>query len=475
MCRVCWQADPEWKDKYCVRRAYDPAHRELDTAGGLTHPASSSDEEVVPMSNSERVTFAGSSGSLSGRLETPEQPPTTWAVFAHCFTCGKDNSAAARISRALTGSGIGVLRFDFTGLGDSEGDFAATGFSSNVDDLVCAADFMRASHGAPTMLIGHSLGGAAVLAAASRINDVNAIAVIGTPADPGHVAGLLRQSRDDIAAGEATISIAGREFRLQRQFLDDIAAQPQRERIRAADAALLVLHSPTDQVVSVDNAREIFDIARHPKSFVALDGADHLLSCRDDAEYAATVIAAWAGRYLKHHASTALTRSGPPPSDDGVVRVAERGDAGSLTQDITVGSHRLVADEPRPISDDMGPTPYDLLLAALGACTSMTIRMYAERKRWPLESVVVDARHSRVHAQDCAELDKTKGFIDRIERHIMLQGPLSAIQRDRLMEIASRCPVHRTLRSEVDIRTTGRLRDSNHSQLSPASSIIGDR
>ena len=402
------------------------------------------------MNTSTRTVFQGTSGELAGKLEMPTGAPRAWALFAHCFTCGKDNVAASRISRALASRGIAVLRFDFTGLGDSEGDFAATGFSSNVEDVVCAADHLRDQFGAPTVLIGHSLGGAAVLAAARQIPEVRAVVTIGAPADPFHVVGLLGDVTPVVEAGEATVSIGGRPFRVRRQFLDDIAMQPQCERISTLDAALLVMHSPIDEVVAVNNARVIFDTARHPKSFISLDGADHLLSDRNDAEYAANVLAAWSTRYVGAHTPTADPTTDDPA--DGAVRVAESG-PGRLTQQISARQHRLTADEPHPVGDDAGPTPYDLLLAALGACTSMTVRMYADRKQWPLERIVVDSRHFRIHAKDCAECETATGMVDRVERDITLIGALDADQRAALLDIADRCPVHRTLRSEVSIHT----------------------
>lgn len=400
------------------------------------------------MSTQTKTIFPGSDGDLAGKLELPTGNPRAFALFAHCFTCGKDNVAAGRISRALAKQGIAVLRFDFTGLGESEGDFASTSFSSNIEDMVNAADHLRSQYSAPSILIGHSLGGAAVLAAARLIPEVRAVATIGAPADPSHVTGLLGDVLPAVQAGEATVSIGGRPFRVRRQFLDDIATQPQHERISALDAALLVLHSPVDEVVSVNNARTIFDTARHPKSFISLDGADHLLSNRADAEYAANVLAAWSSRYADAPANMADTAD----TADGVVRVAESG-TGKLAQHISAGSHRLSADEPHPVGDDTGLNPYDLLLAALGACTSMTVRMYADRKQIPLERVVVESRHCRIHADDCAECETTTGMVDRIERDITLIGPLDAEQRAALLAIADRCPVHRTLRSEVVIHT----------------------
>ncbi|TQR87436.1 alpha/beta fold hydrolase [Mycobacterium hodleri] len=402
------------------------------------------------MSTPTRAVFRGSSGELVGKLEMPSELPKAWALFAHCFTCGKDNVAAGRISRALANQGFAVLRFDFTGLGESEGDFAATGFSSNIEDLVCAANHLRDQYAAPAVLIGHSLGGAAALAAAPRIPEVRGVVTIGAPADPFHVVGMLGDVTPVVEAGEATVSIGGRPFRVRRQFLDDIAMQPQCERIATLEAALLVMHSPVDQVVAVNNARIIFDTARHPKSFIALDGADHLLSDRADAEYAASVLAAWSSKYVTAPTTTANVSTDDPA--DGAVRVAEIG-PGRLTQQISARRHRLTTDEPHPVGDDAGPTPYDLLLAALGACTSMTVRMYADRKQWPLERIVVESRHFRIHAKDCDECETGTGMVDRIDRDITLIGPLDADQRAKLLDIADRCPVHRTLRSEVSIHT----------------------
>lgn len=400
---------------------------------------------ITPSSKAE---FPGAQGfPLAARLDLPIGRPRGYALFAHCFTCGKDVVSAARIARGLTGFGLAVLRFDFTGLGGSGGDFANTDFSSNVEDLVRAADFLRTAYAAPTLLVGHSLGGAAVLAAAHRIPEVRAVATLAAPADPAHAAGVFGGAIEAIRRdGDAQVSLAGRTFRIRREFLDDIAEQPQQERLRTLNAALLVMHSPVDETVGIDNARRIFDTARHPKSFVAVDGADHLLSKPDDAEYVAGVLAAWAGRY-------ALERPADPPPAEGVVVVAENGE-GPYGQQILSGVHRLAADEPEPVGNDTGPSPYDLLLAALGACTSMTVRMYADRKQWALDQVTVQLQHAKVHAKDCAECETKVGTIDRIDRSIRLDGDLDATQRARLLEIADKCPVHRTLHSEVIIETT---------------------
>lgn len=396
---------------------------------------------------SHHIEFTGHRGAvLSGRLDMPPVPPRAYALFAHGFTGSKEVVSASRISRALTDDGIAVLRFDFTGLGNSEGDFSNTDFSSNIEDLVAAADHLRAEHEAPTFLVGHSFGGAAVIAAAHRVPEVAAVATIGAPCDPAHVAAQFRGSREDIERdGEAEVSIAGRSFRIRKEFLDDIREQPQSERIAGLDAALMVMHAPMDEIVGVDNARQIFDTARHPKSFVSLDGADHLLTRRADTEFAASVLGAWALRYL------------PEPEEqdaalEGRVVVSEN-DVGTYGQHITTGDHILTADEPRPTGEDSGPSPYDLLLSALGACTSMTLRMYAERKGLPLEKVTVALEHDRIHASDCDECETRGGKVDHIRRRIHLEGELDDAQRARLLEIADKCPIHRTLTSEIRIDT----------------------
>ena len=413
-------------------------------------------EEALMAARFEKLTFPGSHEAvLAGRLELPDGKPRAYALFAHCFACTKDIFAAGRIAEALAGHGIAVLRFDFTGLGASEGDFAHTNFSSNVQDLIKAADFLREHYEAPKLLVGHSLGGAAVLAAAPRLPEAVAVATIGAPADPTHVARLFTDKRAEIeAAGEAEVLLAGRPFRIRKQFLDDIAQQSSAPMLSRLGKALLIFHAPRDQIVGIENASAIFQAARHPKSFISLDGADHLLSRRADAVYAADVLAAWASHYIggAENYSPELDRSEP-----GVVIVSERGvDAAHgisrLAQNIFVGRHRLTADEPSDGGgSDLGPNPYDLLLAALGACTSMTLRLYADHKKWPLARVAVRLSHEKIHAADCADCETREGKIDRIEREIDIGGPLDGAQRQRLLEIAEKCPVHRTLHSEIEV------------------------
>ncbi len=400
----------------------------------------------------ERFDFPNAQGqTLAALLEQPDGEPAAYALFAHCFTCSKDNLAAKRIAETLSARGIAVLRFDFTGLGASEGEFANTHFSSNVADLVAAADHLRRTKRAPTLLIGHSLGGAAVLAAASQIPEAKAVATIAAPSDPNHVTHLFKDKIEEIRAnGEGEVVLNGRPFRIRREFLDDVAEQNLLARVTGLHRALLVLHSPTDNLVGIDNATRIFLAARHPKSFVTLADADHLLTRRRDAIYAAHVIGAWAERYID--VAGAATTDERNENERAVVVTETR--ASKLQQSIAIGPHRLTADEPVPVGgEDSGPSPYELLLAGLGACTSMTLRIYAEPKGLPLERVSVRLTHEKIHAADCAECETREGKLDRIERVITLDGPLTEAQRARLLEIADKCPVHRTLMSEVNIRT----------------------
>ena len=397
----------------------------------------------------QRFTFPGHAGDeLSARLDMPEGPHLGTALFAHCFTCGKDISAARRIASRLAAMGIAVLRFDFTGLGHSKGEFANTTFSSNVQDLVLAAQSLTNRGMPPSLLIGHSLGGAAVLKAAGEIDSIKAVTTIGAPFDPGHVTHNFGSALDKIAAnGKAEVDLAGRPFTIGKQFVDDVAAAELAPAIGELGKALLVLHAPLDTTVGIENATQIFMAAKHPKSFVTLDDADHLINRNEDAEYAAEVIAAWAGRYLD------LTHPAPPPgAPEGIVRVSDAHADGFL-QDVNAGPHHhMLADDPEASGGtNRGMTPYGFLSAGLGACTSMTIRMYARRKQWPLRHVAVDVSHDKVHAQDA---DNPEGFrIDTFRREIRLEGDLDDTQRARLLEIADRCPVHRTLEHGARVET----------------------
>ena len=397
----------------------------------------------------ERIHFEGHNGhSLAARLDMPEGPHLATALFAHCFTCGKDIAAARRIAARLASMGIAVLRFDFTGLGHSAGEFANTSFTSNVEDLVYAARYLKGRGMPPGLLIGHSLGGAAVIRAALHIDSARAVVTLAAPHDPAHVLDHIDHRLPEIEAeGRATVDLAGRTFCIGAQFVRDVGAASLDQALHDMRAALLVMHAPRDEVVGIDNATAIFAAKSHPKSFVTLDDADHLISRRRDAEYAAAVIAAWAGRYLD------LTPPAPPPgAPEGVVRVSEADPKGFL-QDVQSGPHHhVLADEPVAYGGtNRGMSPYGFLSAGLGACTSMTIRMYARRKGWPLDHVAVDVRHDKVHAQDASGAQGDK--IDRFIRRITLRGTLDGAQRRRLLEIADRCPVHRTLERSATVVT----------------------
>jgi putative redox protein len=407
--------------------------------------------------NKIRIDFDNASGErLAGLLEMPagEDRVSAFALFAHCFTCGKDNAAASRISRALAARGIGVLRFDFTGLGNSDGDFANTGFTSNVEDLVYAARALESRYRAPQLLIGHSLGGAAVLAAARQLDSVEAVATIAAPSTAAHVAKLFKDSAARIREqGRAKVMLGGREFEIESGFLDDIERYASTDGIADLDAALLVLHSPLDTIVSIDEAASIYQAARHPKSFLSLDKADHLLSHAQDAEYVATMIASWAGRYIETRLPQAAAATSELAAGEVLITELDR----RFLRGMYAGEHFLRADEPLEHGgSDLGPTPYDLLLMSLGACTSMTLRMYANRKQIPLDDLRVRLRHERVHAKDCEDCEQGKGM-ERISRSIALDGELNAEQREKLLEIADKCPVHRTL--EGDLRIDSELID----------------
>ncbi len=403
---------------------------------------------------SEKITFEGSLGEpLAGRLEIPDGPVRAYALFAHCFTCSKDIFAAARIAGALAERNIAVLRFDFTGLGASGGDFSNTNFTSNIDDLIRAAGYLRDNYEAPKLLIGHSLGGAAVLAAAQDVPESVGVATIGAPASAEHVAHNFGDRLRIIEEqGEAEVQLAGRPFRIRKQFLDDITSQNVDARIASMRKALIVFHSPVDQTVGIENAAQIFQAAKHPKSFVSLEQADHLLSKRADAVYVAEVLSTWATRYLgERPAENKVT----PKGIEGDVIVGETR-AGKFQQQVLIGPHTFMADEPASIGGmESGPTPYDLLLAGLGACTSMTMRLYADRHNIPANKVEVTLKHNKIHATDCETCETKNSKIDYIERTIKIDGDVSPEQRTKLLEIADKCPVHKTLHSEVTI--TSRL------------------
>jgi uncharacterized OsmC-like protein/alpha/beta superfamily hydrolase len=401
---------------------------------------------------SQRVSFEGSAGEpLAARLDLPAGPPIAFAIFAHCFTCSKDVKAAGRIAAGLNATGIAVLRFDFTGLGASGGEFANTNFSSNLEDLRRAADWLRADHRAPQLLVGHSFGGAAVIAVAADIPEVRAVATIGAPSSTLHLTHLFADAVPTLEReGRAQVTIAGRSFTIHREFLADLAAHDVERKAAELHRALLVLHSPTDLEVGIDHATSLFGAARHPKSFIALDGADHLLTNPQDAVFAATVIGAWATRYLDAEAPVAA----PTPASTAAVVVAET-TQGTYLNHVVAGRHHFLADEPNDVGGfDAGPSPYDLLAAGLGACTSMTLRLYADRKDMALDRITVEIDHEKVYADDRDSATAGRsGGIDRFVRRIRLEGSLDEAQRADLLRVADRCPVHRTLTQASQVIT----------------------
>lgn len=397
----------------------------------------------------QKVTFENTAGqTLSGVLDVPADTPVAYALFAHCFTCSKNLKAASNIARALNDAGIAVLRFDFTGLGQSEGEFADTNFSSNVEDLLAAARFLDQAHEAPAILVGHSLGGTAVLQAATEVPSAVAVATIGSPSEPAHVARMFAGSEDALRErGEATVDLGGRPFLMKQQFLDDLGKQDLNASIGILRKALLIMHAPLDTIVEIENASALFMAAKHPKSFVSLDNADHLLSREADSRYAGQVLASWASRYLPDQ-----ERSDALEAADR--EVVARTKLGGFRTEVRLGRHDIIADEPRSVGGtDLGPTPYDLLSAALATCTSMTLRMYANHKGLNLESATVRVEHDKIHAEDCEDCESGSGKIDEFRRTISLEGDLTDEVRNRMLEIADRCPVHRTLHGEIKVRS----------------------
>ncbi len=398
----------------------------------------------------QRIQFTNRADqALAGLIDVPPGGARAWALFAHCFTCSKNLKAATNIVQSLNDAGIAVMRFDFTGLGQSEGEFGDTSFSSNVTDLVDAARWLEAEHEAPSILLGHSLGGTAVLRAASDVPSAVAVATIGSPAEPAHVKHLFGDSLAELERdGSAEVNIGGRPFRMRRDFVDDLETHDLKTEVNKLRRALLVMHAPLDTIVEIDNASALFKAAKHPKSFVSLDHADHLLSRPADSQYAGAVLAAWASRYLPEAANGAPSLSASPDE------VAARTSAGGFRTEIVSGPHRWLADEPASVGGtNLGPTPYDLLSAALAACTTMTLRMYADHKGIDLDSATVRVQHGKTHARDCDDCETSEGKVDEFLRELSFAGKLSDAEATRLVEIADKCPVHRTLHSEVKIRT----------------------
>lgn len=401
---------------------------------------------------SSKITFTNAQGiTLSGRMDMPlDQEPHNFAIFAHCFTCTKDFSAVRNVSKALANEGFGVLRFDFTGLGDSDGDFSDTNFSSNIEDLVHAAKFLETNFKAPSLLIGHSLGGAAAIFAAHEIPSIQALATIGAPSNPVHVKSQFGEQAAIIEnEGEANVVLAGREFKFKKQFFDDLEEQScQRAAAKLYGKAILILHSPQDATVSIKNAEEIYHAAKHPKSFVTLDGSEHLLIGKKNAAYVGKVISGWAARYIAVPEEEIIKSSHQ-------VAASLDGDDGFTTV-MKMGSHFSKADEPLKVGgNNYGPTPYELLAGSLSACTAMTIQMYAKRKGWDVENVEVHTSYGRDYASDCDNCDADSiEKIDTFRKEIKFTGNLDDKQLKRLLQIADKCPVHKTLHTETQVITT---------------------
>jgi uncharacterized OsmC-like protein/alpha/beta superfamily hydrolase len=397
---------------------------------------------------SKKIYFNNRDGiRLSCSLEVPPRKPRAFALFAHCFTCSKNIKAAYHISHTLANRGIACLRFDFTGIGESEGNFENTTFSSDVNDIIDAAGYLFHQYESPQILIGHSLGGTAVLKAAGTIDSVKAVVTIGSPYDPSQVIKLINEYSDNKVTKNNLVTLGEKKFLIKDQFLKDVNNSDISDDISNLRKALLILHAPLDNIVSVNNASQIFSAAKHPKSFISLHNSDHLLSDQSDSIYAAQIISAWTSRYI----SESKDENDIIPIDNKVIVQTSNQ---SLTTDIFSGSHHLIADEPVSLGgSDEGPNPYDYLLASLGACTSMTVMMYAKRKDWDLESVKVTLDHSKIHASDCKECETKTGKVDYIERNVEFIGKIDENQKKRLSEIADKCPVHRTLHSEIVVKT----------------------
>jgi putative redox protein len=398
----------------------------------------------------QKVDFKNQVGlTLSGHIHMPVGAIRAYAIYAPCFTCTQNVHAARRICQGLAERGIAALRLDFSGIGDSEGNFSDTNFTGNINDLLAAARFLEKKYQTPELMIGHSLGGTAAVVASSKLSSIKAVCTINSPCHPGHVAQHFTGLEETILwAGEADVDIGGQQYKIQKHFLDDLKSYDMEDVFQAFNAAILIFHAPHDDIVNIKNANYLFNLARHPKSFISLDTADHLIRDRRDADYIAATISAWSSRYIKFDAQEKSV------GEEGKVIVSET-DEGKFTQRVYIGDHILRADEPRGVEGGLGlgPSPYDFLLAGLGACTSMTLRLYAEHKGYPLEHTTVLLSHNKIHAQDCANCETQEGKVDVIERTIQLEGNLSQAQKESLLLIADKCPVHRTLTSEVVINT----------------------
>jgi len=401
--------------------------------------------------NPLKLTFKNRNGlDLAAHLYSPlDQTPRFYAVFAHCFTCSQNFSAVRRISTSLSQQGIAVLSFDFTGLGRSDGEFEESTFSSNITDLLDASEFLDKEYEAPKMLVGHSLGGAAVLYASFDLPNIEAVATIGAPAFPGHVKHLFQESLANIEElGSAEVKIGGRPFRISKQFIEDLEQKPLEKMLKKLKKSLLIIHSPQDEIVGIQNAADLYSASMHPKSFISLNGSDHMISKEEDSEYVGEVIASWSKRYVS------IDRKEGQLYDTEGNQVKVRLSGPGFTTEIKTPYHHMIADEPLEVGgDNLGPNPYDFLMASLGSCTAMTLKMYADRKKWSLKEVTVFLNHDKVHLNDSKNSSEKESKVSRFTRLINLEGDLDEDQRQRLIEISHRCPVHRTLEEDIVIQT----------------------
>ena len=387
---------------------------------------------------------------LQAYLELPaNQKPNNFAIFAHCFSCNSNFKATKNISRSLTNHGFGVLRFDFTGLGKSEGEFADSHFSANVEDLIDVHNYLETHYKAPSLLIGHSLGGAAVIVAASKLKNIKAVATVGAPATVGHVTHLFSHEPEDISEkGAIEVNIGGRPFKINEDFVADFSKTDLPKIIKELRKPILVMHAPFDKIVGIENAHEMYHNAHHPKSFVSLDAADHLLTKSSDSIYVGNMIGAWAKRYFEPEQNNMISSEG----EQLVAHLNILED--NFTTSIQTKKHSFIADEPENVGgDDFGPSPYDFLSAGLAACTVMTLKLYAERKKWDLQEVFVYITYSKKHRDDLdIDADKPTRF-DHLQKKLKFIGNLDEKQKQRLKEIAAKCPVHKTLQSKIIIET----------------------
>lgn len=384
---------------------------------------------------------------LHALLELPaNQKPIRYAIFAHCFTCSSSLEAVRNISRALTNFGFGVVRFDFTGLGRSDGEFSESHFSSNVSDLLDVHLYIKEMYMAPSLLVGHSLGGAACIVAASKLNDIKAIASIGAPSDIEYVKSHLfsHQLEQVKNLGEIEINIGGRPFKIDKEFVEDFGKTDLLEVTKNLKKPLLIMHSPQDRIVKADHAHNLFVAAYHPKSFVSLDGADHLLTEKKDSVYTGNVIGAWVERYFPEQENEMLSTEG----EQLVAHLDLTKD--NFTTQLQTNKHTFIADEPGSVGgDDFGPSPYEYLNASIATCTAMTLKLYAQRKKWDLKEVFVYISHARKHSDELMIDVEKPGYLDQISKRLKFVGDLDDKQKQRLKEIASKCPVHKTVASEV--------------------------